>query len=159
MLYPVKPHVLFGAGAALPMAVTGMDVGILRREFVTSFTMGLFRIKAPSAIDVHLWRHRLQMRRIAAAPCSAQMVQLRTSRNRPAQQLVAKAVDVEILSIDSHNTVCADKRTAPEPAAGIGFWVNLILQAFRQRRQFIGHYSTPVWQKCCTGVNFLEPKT
>jgi hypothetical protein len=156
-------RIITGADPADSAAVAWANIGILWRKLVTSFAVRLFGIEAPSSIDVHFRRYGFQMGRIAAASCAASMVELKAARNRPNQQLVADPVDVCIFpgnNNDSIETVfgfgiSATQATTPKPAAGIRFWVNLFLQALRQRRQSVCHVLAPVWSKGCAGVNLL----
>ena len=156
MLLEVQPHVFLTANTAAPTTAR-MGVGIFRRKRMTVLAMRLFGIESSTSIDIHLVRHRLQMLGITAYRCFAQMIENQSFRDRSNEELVAVTVNVDIPVLDADESVTRLIRTAaPEPAAGIRFWVNLILQAFRQRRQSFGHCSTPVCQRWCAGVNLLE---
>jgi hypothetical protein len=153
MLQPVKSHILLLASTALAMSVAWMDVRILWRKFVTSFAVGLFRVKATTAIDVYFRRHRFEVLRIAAATGSAEMIQFQSIRNRTNEKLIAESMNIDVLSGDANNAIKANPRTEPEPTARIWLNVNLFLHALGQSAQSDRHHSTPVWLKGCAGVN------
>jgi hypothetical protein len=132
------------------------NIRILWREFVASFAVRLLGVKAPSAIDVYLRSHWLKMQRITAASGTAGMIQLQACRNRANQQLIAEAMDVNLLATNANLAIAAPSVAAiPEPTTGIRLQVNILLQALRQRRPFNRQHSTPVWPNGCAGVNFL----
>jgi hypothetical protein len=155
MFYPVKPHHFFGASAALTVPIARMDVGIFWRKFMPSLAMRLLGVKTSSSVNVYLRSHGLQMRGVATASRPAEMIQLPVIRNQTNQQLVTDSMNVDVPIIDADDSVQSTPRTTPQPAAGIGLRVNLLLQALRQRRQFKRDHSTPVWLKGCAGVNLL----
>jgi hypothetical protein len=125
-----------------------------------SLAMRFLGIESPSTIDIRLWRHNLQMRRITAATSAAKMVNLflgpRTYKS--VEPLIAEPMDVNIPVLDAYETIIAGDRqsTQPDPAPGIGFDINLLLNALWKRGNFEVHYPTPVWSKDCAGVNFLR---
>ncbi len=133
MLLPVQPHILLGAGSALPMAVARMDVGIFWCELVSSFAVRLFRVKASAAIGVDLVGDRLDVHRIAAASSPAYVIQNETVRDGSDKEFVAEPMDVDVLTFKPDNAVTPSiPATCPEPATGIGFWINLLLNTRRQ---------------------------
>jgi hypothetical protein len=115
--------------------------------------MGLLRIKAATAIDICLRRHRFEMLRIAATSGSASMIQFQVIRDRTDEKLIAESMNVDILPGNANNAVEAYPRAEPEPTASIWLNINLFLNAFWQRAQSNRHYSTPVWLEGCAGVN------
>jgi hypothetical protein len=127
------------ASPAAALTIAASDVGILWSKLVSLLAVRLFGIETTPTIDVDLRGHGLQVIRVAAAPSAAQMIQFHAVRNRSDEKLVAEPVnvDVPIVTIDHAiiSVVSTRQRTSPEPTSGKRLGVNLLLQAFRQRRQ------------------------
>lgn len=159
MFLIVAHHPKSIADTTMARPCTWRYIGVLWRKLVSSFAVRLLSVKTPTAIDVRLWRHRLKVKRVAAAAGSAKMIQLFAVWNRTYKEFVGQAVNIDVAPLATNNWIISpvpsSQSAQPQPATCIWLDVNLLLNTLRERRNCDVHNPTPVWPKGCAGAIFL----
>jgi len=100
---------------------------VLDRVCVPLRAMRLPRVAGSVSVtakDVHSMRNRLQVRRVHAGPHATEMIDLQPRRDRADEQPIADPMREPLVS-EPAVTESVD-RTAPEPAARCGFWLDVM---------------------------------
>jgi hypothetical protein len=137
---------------AFPALGRPMPVGVLSRHFVTVGAIILPRVWMSRLVA--LVSNQLKMLWITAGTSFASVMKQFFTRDITIKKLVDDPMNIDrpFAPTDHAVTVNGDV-TAPDSAARIRFWVNLLLQALGQRRQSDWYHAAPVWSKDCAGVN------
>jgi hypothetical protein len=113
----------FATPALAAKEVVGNEVA--GRKLVPKWAVRFRRIeggRAFAAEDVLALRDRLEMRRVDAASSSAEVIELQFRRHRPDERFVRKAVGITRSAVALEFPVpIVDARSAPQPAAAVGF--------------------------------------
>jgi len=75
------------------------------------------QVSRQPAANILAMRNRLKMIHVCAGWIPAQVIKLRTLRNRPGKDLVHQPVRIDLTAIDGHPAVAARLGTGPDDAA------------------------------------------
>jgi hypothetical protein len=137
-----NPATLTAHPLSLP-AFVGAVCGVCWGEFVTVLAVRLSALLFPlhyrRAVKVFFVRHWLKVRRIYARPVPAQVIEVKSTRNRPPQQHVAESMGQPPLTATGigrsllKDPVALEAKRPPLPAFVWSLAVNLCPKAFLKR--------------------------